>query len=159
MVRYDRTIPPGGKGRITLEINSNRVRGKFEKKAIVWSDDTSQMSIALYLRGEVRPHVGLTPGGYLSLWGVQGKTIEAHVDITNNHKTPMKITRVLHDMGSHVKWTLTPVRPGYVYRLTVIDQSKSPGEYTGHFRLETDLPQKREVTIIVNGMVRAEEGK
>lgn len=159
MVRYDRTIPPGGKGRITLEINSNRVRGKFEKKAIVWSDDTSQMSIALYLRGEVRPHVGLIPGGYLSLWGVQGKTIEAHVDITNNHKTPMKITGVRHDMGSHVKWKLIPVRPGYVYRLTVIDQSKSPGEYTGHFRLETDLPQKREVTIIVNGMVRAEAGK
>jgi len=118
VVRYDRTIPPGGKGRITLEINSNSIRGKFEKKAVVWSDDTEHMSVALSLRGEIRPHVGLTPGGYLSLWGVQGKTIEAH-----------------------------------------IDQSKSPGEYSGHFRLETDLPQKREVTIIVNGMVRTEAEK
>lgn len=159
MVRYDRTIPPGGKGSITLEVNSRRVRGKFEKKAMVWSDDTSHMSIAIYLKGEVRPNVSLEPGGYLSLWGELGKTIEAHVDITNNHKTPMKIIRVRQDMGSHVKWKLTPVRPGYVYRLMVIDQSKSPGEYTGHFRLETDLPQEPKLTIIVNGMVRGEAGK
>ena len=158
MVRYDRIIPPGGKGGITIEINSNRVRGKFEKKVMVWSDDPSQMSIALYLKGEVRPHVGLDPGGYLSLWGTMGKTIKAHVDITDNHPEPMKITRVKHDLGAHVKWNLTPIRPGYVYRLTIIDQSESPGEYSGHFRLETDLPQKREVTIIVNGMVRAAEG-
>jgi hypothetical protein len=159
VVRYDRIIPPGGKGSITLEVNSRTVRGKFEKKAMIWSDDASQMSIAVYVRGEVQPNVELTPGGYLSLWGTIGKTIKAHVDITNNHKEPMRITRVWHDMASHVKWKLTPIHPGYAYRLTVTDQSRSPAEYIGHLWLETDLPQEPELTIIVSGTVHAEAGK
>jgi len=159
VVRYDRTIPPGGKGGITLEIDSSRVRGRFEKKAIVWSDDTSQVSVALYLKGEVRPNVTLTPGGYLSLWGTMGKAVTAHVDITNNHKKPMRIIRVWHDMASHVKWKLTPTRPGYAYRLTVTDHSRSPAQYIGHFWLETDLPQEPKLTIIVSGSIHEEAEK
>jgi len=157
VVRYDRVIPPGGTGKIRLRINTDRVRGKFEKKALVWCNDRARMSIALYLRGEVRPHVGLDPGGYVSLWGVAGRTIRSAVKITNNHQRPMKITRVRQDLGDRVRWELVPVRPGYVYRLTLTDHSPSPGEYSGYFRLETDLPEKPELVIIVNGMVRPKE--
>jgi hypothetical protein len=38
-------------GNITLTIDSNKVRGDFRKKAIVWSNDPERMSVALYLEG------------------------------------------------------------------------------------------------------------
>jgi len=57
VTRYDRVIPPGGRGKITLAIDSNRVRGDFRKRAIVWSNDPERRSIALYLLGVVKPNV------------------------------------------------------------------------------------------------------
>jgi hypothetical protein len=71
--RYDRVIPPGGTGQITLGIDTGRVREEFRKKALVWSNDRVRKSVALYLMGEVKPHISLVPGGYLALQGVKGR--------------------------------------------------------------------------------------
>jgi hypothetical protein len=81
------------------------------------------------------------------------------VILTLNHEEPIRIIRVWRDMASQVKWKWTPILPGYAYRLTVTDQSRSPAQYVGHFWLETDLPQEPELTITVSGTVHAEAGK
>ena len=89
MARYDRVIPPGGKGKVTIEIDSSRIRGEFEKKAIVWSNDPDRMSVALYLKGKVMAHISLEPGGYISIVGVKGEAPLGHVEIINHHESPV----------------------------------------------------------------------
>jgi hypothetical protein len=153
VARYDRVIPPGGTGNITLSIDTSRVRGEFEKKAIVWSNDQERRSIALYLTGEVKPHISLEPGGYLSLWGVKGRIPSVHIEITNNHDKPLKINSMESDLKDHVRWTLKEVKSGYIYRLEVVDISKTTGNYTGHVYVRTDNPLKPELVIIINGHV------
>ncbi len=153
MARYDRVIPPGGTGNITLSIDTSSVRGEFEKKAIVWSNDLERRSIALYLTGEVKPHISLEPGGYLSLWGVKGQVPRENLDIINNHDKPLKINYIESDLKDHVRWTLKEVKPGYVYRLEVVDISKTTCDYTGHLYVRTDNPLKPELVIIINGHV------
>ena len=153
MARYDRVIPPGGMGNITLTIDSNKVRGDFRKKAIVWSNDPERMSVALYLEGEVISHISLDPGGYLSLWGVKGKVPRGHLDMINNHKNPIKITGAESDLTDHIVWHIEEIKPGYVYRLEVEDISKTAGDYTGHLIIRTDSPRKPELVIIINGHI------
>ena len=99
MARYDRVIPPGGTGNITVTIDSGKVRGDFRKKAIIWSNDLQRMSVALYLEGEIIPHISLKPGGYLSLWGVKGRVPSEHLEITNNHDKPLKLDFVQNIVG------------------------------------------------------------
>ena len=153
MARYDRVIPPGGTGKLKLSIDTSSVRGEFEKKAIVWSDDLERRSIALYLTGEVKPHISLEPGGYLSLWGVKGKAPRENLDIINNHDKPLKINYIESDLKDHVRWTLKEVKSGYVYRLEVVDISKTTCDYSGHLYVRTDNSLKPELVIIINGHV------
>jgi hypothetical protein len=155
---FDRVIPPGGTGKVTLKIDGNRVIGEFHKKAIVWSNDPIRRSIALYLKGEVRPHISVEPGGYVSLWGTPGQVPPGHLDIINNHKKPIKIIRIDTDRPDRIKWRLRETKPGFVYRLEVEDIPKTAATYTGHLKVRTNNPKKPELTIIVNGDIRAKEG-
>ena len=154
MARYDRAIPPGGKGKVTLKIDSSSVRGEFEKKAIVWSNDPDRMSVALYLKGEVKTHISLEPGGYISLVGVKGNAPLEHVEIINNHESPVKITGVDNDLPDRVRCRIEKIKPGFVYRLEVKDISKKGGDYTAHLTIRTDNPEKPELTLIVRGEIR-----
>jgi hypothetical protein len=153
VTRYDRVIPPGGTGQITLEVDTNRVRGEFEKKAIVWSNDLQRKSVALYLKGEVKPHISVVPGGYLSLQGVKGRVPAEKLEIINNHTQPFKITRIISDLPDNIVWHLKEIKPGYSYSLTVEDISKRPGQYSGHLVVQTDQPQKPQLVIIVKGYI------
>jgi len=154
VARYDRAIPPGGTGNVTLKIDSSSVRGEFEKKAIVWSNDPDRMSVALYLKGKVNAHISLEPGGYISLTGVKGETPPGHVEIINNHESPVKITNVDNDLPDRVRWRIEEISPGFVYRLEVEDISKKGGDYTAHLTIRTDNPQKPALTLIVRGEIR-----
>ena len=153
MTRYDRVIPPGGTGQITLEIDTGKEVDEFQKKAVVWSNDPQRKSVALFLKGEVKPHISLIPGGYLSLQGVKGQVPAEKLEIINNHKQPFEITSVIHDLPDFIHWRLKENVAGFSYTLEVEDISKKAGEYTGHLILQTDLPQKPELVIIVNGYI------
>ena len=153
MTRYDRVIPPGGTGQITLGIDTSREVDEFEKKATVWSNDPQRKSVALYLKGEVKPHISIIPGGYLSLQGVKGRMPAEKLDIINNHKQPFKITAVIHDLPDLIHWRLKENIAGFSYTLEVEDISKKAGEYTGYLILQTDQPQKPELMIIVYGNI------
>jgi hypothetical protein len=103
--------------------------------------------------GEVKPHVSLEPGGYLSLWGVKGQVPQEHLNIINNHKRPLIITGIDNDLSDHIKWTLEEIRPGFLYRLTVEDISKGAGEYKGYLIISTDNPLKPKLRVIVTGQI------
>ena len=146
-------IPPGGKGTITLTVDTKTIRGEFRKKALVWSNDPNNKSVTLRIRGKVVPHISINPGGYISLFGKIGQIPAQHIVLKNNHTQPLEILTVEHDLGGLIKWQLKKEKPGYVYKLDVEDTSKEPGTYNGHLYVKTDNPQKPELIIIVNGQI------
>lgn len=130
--------------------------GEFQKRAVVWSDDSERLSIALYLKGVVTPIISLEPGGYVGLWGVKGHVPVESIEIINNYSEPIKITGVDNELPENVRWRLEDIKPGYSYRLVIEDISKTTGEYTGHLIVRTDHPQKPEFVVIVNGYITNE---
>jgi hypothetical protein len=129
------------------------VIGEFQKRAVVWSNDSERRSIALYLNGVVTPFISLEPGGYVGLWGVKGQVPAESIEIVNNHSQPIKITGVENKLPQNVRWNLEEIKPGFTYRLVVEDISAKSGEYTGHLIVRTDHPQKPQFVVIVNGYI------
>ena len=153
MTRYDRDIPPGGTGQITLGIDTSKEIDEFEKRVFVLSNDPQRKRMALHLKGEVKPHISLVPGGYLSLQGALGQVPGEKLEIINNHKQPFKITGVVNKLPDHIKWQIVETKPGYSYTLEVDDISKKTGDYSGRLIVQTDQPQKPELVIIVTGYI------
>jgi hypothetical protein len=156
VTRYDRVIPPGGKGNVTLAVDSRGLLGEFQKEAVVWSDDPVNRNLSLYMAGLIKPHIFLDPGSYIALVGKKGHVPREYLRIENNHTSPFKITGVESDLGDRIGWLLRELRPGYAYILEVEDLSKTPGDYTGHLFLRTDNTKKPELVIIINGRVEGE---
>ncbi|MFH0844401.1 MAG: hypothetical protein V1930_02925 [Pseudomonadota bacterium] len=156
MAHHDRVIPPGGKGTVTLKIDTEKMDGDFEKKALVWSNDRENVAVAIYLKGEVKPAISMEPGGYIPLQGVKGKVPPGEIQILNNLPGPVKITSVESNLPDRIRWHLEEIKPGYVYRLKVEDISEQLGDYTGHLTVRTDNPKKPILTIIINGQVEGD---
>jgi hypothetical protein len=152
--RFDRVIPPGGKGTVTITVDNSRIRGEFKKKAVLWSNDPRQSRSVVYLEGEVNPRISLEPGGYVSLAGVLGGVPPEQLDIINRQKEPVRILDITTDLGGRIRWEVDVMEPGYAYRLRVEDASSKPGEYFGHLYIRTDAPKKPELVVILNGRIR-----
>ncbi len=138
---------------MTLTVDTSRVIGEFQKRAVVWSNDSERRSVALYLNGVVTPLISLEPGGYVGLWGVKGQVPVESIEIINNLGEPIKITGVENELPQNVRWNLEQLKPGFTYRLEVTDISTESGEYTGHLIVRTDHPQKPQFVVIVNGHI------
>ena len=153
MARYDRAVPPGGIGKITLTIDTNLVRGMFRKKTVVWSNDPVRTNVELYLMGEVKPHISLAPDDSLSLIGAKGEIPTRHIDIINNTKDPIKIIKIDNFLTDHIIWRLEEIKPGYVYRLEIEDISRVAGDYFGHLVVQTDHSEMPELIIMIMGQI------
>ena len=91
---YDKTIPPGGEGKITVIFNSKGQHADVSKGIIVRTNDPSAAQITLQLKGKVKSRYTLNPVGGVQFGNVTSKTpfpLAASVTITNNTDKPMKI--------------------------------------------------------------------
>ncbi|MCP4569300.1 MAG: hypothetical protein GY841_17135, partial [FCB group bacterium] len=64
-----------------------------------------------------------------------------------------------NDLPARIAWRLKEIKPGFVYKLEIEDIPKTAATYTGHLLVRTDNPEKPVLTIIVNGDIKAREGK
>jgi hypothetical protein len=114
--------------------------------------------MALFLEGEVKSYISMEPGGYVSLQGVMGRVSPEHIEIINNTRKPLKLSGIDTDLKNRIKWHLRELKPGAVYRLDVEDISGTAGDYFGHLRVRTNIPEKPELLIIINGRIEKDPG-
>ena len=76
MVRYDRAIPPGGVGQVTLQVSTSGFQGKVTKSAQVTTNDPKQRISKIFLSIDVRAHLIVEPGPKIMLQGIVGDDIQ-----------------------------------------------------------------------------------
>ena len=54
MVQFDRTVPPGGEGKIELKVNTNDLSGTIKKEAKVYTNDPKNSIVTLTLKAYVK---------------------------------------------------------------------------------------------------------
>jgi len=147
VARFDRTIPPGGTGKITLSPDSKKVSGNFTKTTRVHSNDFSQADLILTLKGSVRQQITLTPPRVF-LRGGQDEKLAATIKIVSNMDRPVQVGQLSTDLAGRLKCDLKTVAPGKEYQLDVSNLAPI-GVYNGEIKLKTDLASKPEVKIPV----------
>lgn len=148
MTRFDRVIPPGGEGKITLNVNLRGFQGKVWKDATIISNDLRQPSFQIVLQGKVRPFIELRPGSFVQFLPAAQSADEKTVDLVATGQE-FKVLKVENNLKEKIDTQLETIVPGSHYRLKITNLLRE-GSYSGVIKCLTDHPQKPEVTIRIS---------
>ena len=156
MVRYDRTIPPGGVGHVTLQVNTSGFQGKVTKSAQVTTNAPGQKNSRIYLSMDVRAYIVVEPGPRILLQGIVGDDLQRVVHIRSAENEPFEITRINTNLRSVIDYKLSRKDDGREYDLQVISRASDQKSASGFLTLYTNHPKKQVVKLSVYLRVKPE---
>jgi hypothetical protein len=154
VAHFDRAIPPGGEGKITLTVDLGGYDGPVRKDATVKSNDAENSSITLTVKGTVKQLIQVRPGTSISFHGAADQTKEAVIDFMATGQ-PFHISKIETDLEGKAKVQLQTVTEGQHYQLKV-NNLLAEGDYNGFIKLMTDLSRAKDPIIRVFGRIEGE---
>jgi len=148
---YDKTIPPGGQGAVTLTLKPFSVMHQFKKETKVRLNDPDQPMLYLKLTGVAQPFIEIVPSHIVRLRGAPGDDIRGQVRFISHQPTPWKITEVRATIPDKIEVTLTPEVADQVYVLEVRNKSREAGSYAGLIELFTTSKERPRLIVRVFG--------
>ncbi len=134
---YDRRIPPGGEGHITLAIKPYSVLHQFIKKTKVWVNDPAQPLVVFTLTGVVKPIIEIKPSHIIRFRGTLQENLQSQVRFISHLPTPWEIKAYRTNIPDKIEVTLRVEEPHRVYVLEVRNKSREVGHYAGRIDLAT----------------------
>lgn len=129
--KFDRVTKPGGKGVITLELDTTGINGAYRKTAAVSTNDPSQPVVTLVMLGETLSRIKVDKGRRLDLSGCLGQDISTTATISDPLGKPLVISGVDNPMKDYLEVSLDPQPGGKTYKLHVTAKAKEPMEFAG----------------------------
>ncbi|MDP3181230.1 MAG: DUF1573 domain-containing protein [Desulfobaccales bacterium] len=149
--RYDRSIPPGGRGEITLTIKPYSVIWQFKKDTKVRLNDPAHPEVILTLKGAAQPFIEIKPSHVIRLRGTLPADMQGQVRFISHLPTPWEIKEVRTDIPEKIEVALKAEQPGRVYVLEVRNKSQQAGHYKGMVELFTTSKERPRLIVRVFG--------
>jgi len=146
VAHFDRVIPPGGEGKITLKVNTKGYQGKIIKTARVYSNDPANRSTTLTISAFIDVPIYLS-SKYVYLCVVEGQKQARVVDIIAKQKRPLELTPEQYTLGGKVSYIIRELEKGKKFRIIFTNTNTSPGSYYGYLRLKTNYQEDPQITI------------
>jgi len=118
------------------------------------SDDPARPRVIVTVQGKVKPLIEVRPEKTITFQGMPDRLTEKSIDLFSDLRT-FHIKKVKDNLEEKAVCRLETLEEGKHYRLGISNRSKQ-GNYRGSITLQTDLPDKPEVTIWVSGMIEGE---
>ncbi len=151
--RYDRTIPPGGEGEITLTIKPFSVLRQFKKETRVRTNDPEHRLLVLTLTGVGQPFIEIEPSHIVRLRGNRGEELTGQVRFISHLKGPWQISGFRTTIPDKIEITLKTEVPDRIYVLAIRNKSKEAGPYAGLIELTTTVPERPRLIVRVFGEI------
>lgn len=139
---YDKEIPPGGEGKITLRLKAYSVLKQFQKKTRIRTDDPNNPQAVLILTGVSKPIIEITPSHIIRFKGPLKQKHEARVRLVSHMAKPLEIREVKNSLPDRVAVSLKAEEPGKTYVVTLQNQAEQPGNYAGKIELLTNAEKR-----------------
>jgi hypothetical protein len=149
VAKYDKVIPPGGTGRITLQIQPFSVVHGFKKKTYVRFNSPDLSSVNLVLTGNAQKSIDIQPSHIVRFRGAPKNDLTAQVKLISYLPFPWEITKVENFQPDKFEATLKTEKPGKVYILEVKNKYLEDGHYAGMIQLFTNVVHKPKIVIRV----------
>lgn len=162
VAEYDKTVPPGGTGKITAVVDTSNFKGAIAKSVKVFTNDPINPQINLVIKAIIKTHVEIEPG-YARFVAVHGEPNAKSVQrVWSKEKPDLKILDAKspypHVKVSYAEATVDEREGGVSgsqWRVTVELDTDSPvGPMADYIDVTTDHPERQTIRIPVSGFVR-----
>lgn len=140
-VNYDKKIPPGGEGKITLKVRTSGYQGKISKRAVVYTDDPVLPQITLTINAFVNPVIKIEPGRFVYIRKKMGKKASSKVYLSSEIYPDFKITGISSFPANFVKTEIKKEEGKWLVELVFPEQGKI-GQNRGYIKIFTDIKEK-----------------
>ena len=163
MVEFDRIIPPGQEGKISIEIKERTRPGPFVKNITVKSNAPGHETEKLIIKTHIYKLLEIMPRDSIYMTGFRGETAEQTLTVTNRHDEAFKILGINVD-NPHVRVTLLKngepleevnLEPEETVDLRIETLESIPiGRLKGTVKLHTDNAQIKDAEVNIRGVIR-----
>jgi len=150
---FDRIIPPGTEGKITLEMRTERYQGTIHKRARLFTNDPEHPRVVIGMKGKVWTPVHIKPYR-VYLKGILGEEVEKVVNLHGEKKEPLTVKIASVSIPDKVAVELLEIEKGRRYQLKVKNKITKEDVYRGQVKLTTNYPEKPELVIPILGSIR-----
>jgi hypothetical protein len=153
LASYDKQIPPGGDGKITLKLNTDGYGGTtITKGALVETNDKARLKFSLNMKGNVQAFASIEPRR-ANLSGAIDQAIRSKITIIPDERYAFKVLESKAEKGQDIRFKLEEVRESgkLQYVLNIENTKKTPGRYVDNIILKTDSSLRPEIQISVYG--------
>ena len=152
---FDRSIPPGGEGKITLRLDTKEKHGDVIKKARVFSNDSNKSIQIVSIKTWVKTSIIVSPGSvYFN--GKIGQDLKKIIQISAKEKKHLRLKPDQFDLEKIMSFEIKEIEAGKEYQLIFLVNPTSPGLFRGALKLRTNYPEKPEITIPIRGAITKE---
>jgi Protein of unknown function (DUF1573) len=150
---FDRVVPPGGSGRVRVELDTSGVHGPGKLVVRVYTNDPGSPETVLRLDGRVVRAIEVEPRDRIYFFKAPGEGGEERVTLVRYGDRAVAVTGVSCD-SPRFRPNLKPLAPGERYELTVtLDPSTPAGKYEATVTAATDSPDLPKVEIPVRALI------
>ena len=153
MPRFNRTIPPGGVGNITLRVDTSDYQGRIIRGAKVYSNDPRNQPERISITVFVKVSIRISPK-IVYFMGEAGQIITKTINIRSALNKPLSIEPIAFDLDKKVTYQIEPVQSGKNFRIVFTNIPGSAETYRGYLKLRTNYSEKPEITIPIRGKFR-----
>lgn len=136
-----------------MKVNLKGFQGKVSKPATIVSNDSQTPEVTVKIEGTVIALIDTKPSSNVIFRGMADQLTESVVDLIGS--VPFHITSSESNLGDNVSYKMETVENGKHYKLAVANKLNR-GNYAGYIKLVTDLPQKPDMLVRVNGYIEGE---
>lgn len=146
MASYDRTIPPGGEGKITVIIDTKGYQGSILKTAAVHTNDPRMSRFTLNLKAFVQVPVSVSPR-YALLKGDADRVVSTTVEIAAGLEKPLFIEAEKSKLEGRIAYEIEEMETGRAYVIRFTSIPGEPGRFSGYLNLKTNYEERPMVNI------------
>jgi len=151
---FDKVIPPGAEGKITLKVDTTGYQGNITKKANVHSNDPNARIEILKISTFVKVPIHVS-SRYVYLRALPGQTITKTVTIKAQKDKPLKLEVKHFDLKEEVVYNLEEVEAEKSFQIRFSNVPGPAKTYVGFLRLKTNYSEKPEISIRIRGRFKS----
>lgn len=150
MASFDRSILPGGKGKISVSLNTKGYQGSVSKRIRVRSNDPSNKVIILRITAIVLPVIEISRKRVL-LEGLPGNELTQTVDIKAKIERPLTLNPIKWNLEGLIDYRIETIKKDSDYRVVFSMKTEQPELFRGVLELKTNYTERPRIIIRVVG--------